>query len=314
MEPITAALMAGTAGANFLTGARANRNAEENLAFQKWLANEELRMGQASRTDAMGNTVRYDKALNKWVTDLTPYQNQLAKAGEHEQFLNLTDDAGRNRNVRERAYQRGQDAGEDYNRASAGYRYDQGPGEDAIRGQLTDLILRSRQGQNTGGGNTNNFIRQRGNLPVVSSSRGPSSGVSDVASALLEARQGALGERGQRDQQSASKYLPAMQNFAAQMDAGGGTPVQFPKFDYLNQNQAGMSDDALKAFGQAGKGVEGAYGNLTNASKLSIINPAQYSTFLRGGQTGKTNSSGVSPIASSTTYDGRDLDSVMYDF
>jgi hypothetical protein len=311
MEPITMALMAGTAGANFLTGARANRNAEESLAFQKWLANEEMRMGQASRTDAMGNTVRYDKALNKWVTDLTPFQNQLSKAGEHEQYLNLVNDAARNRQVRERAFQRGSDAGEDYNRELAGYRYNQGPGEDAIRGQLTDLILRSRQGQNGGGGNPNNFIRQRGNLPVVSSSKGPSSGVSDVASAMLEARQGALGERGQRDQQRSSRYLPAMQHFAATMDAGGGAPVKFPDFSYLDKTQSGAADDALKAFGQAGKGVESAYTNLTNASKLSQINPAQYATFLRGGTTAK---GGVSPIASGTSVDNRSIDDIINDY
>jgi hypothetical protein len=312
MEPLSALLMGGTALSNLATGTRANRNAEENLAFQKWLANEEMRMGQASRQDAYGNTVRYDKALNKWVTDLSPYQNQLAKAGEHEQFLNLTSDAARNRQVRERAFQRGQDAGEDYNRASAGYRYDQGPSEGAIRNELTDLILKAR-GTSGGSGaqNFNNYIRQRGNLPVVSSGVGRGSAVSDIAEAMLQARSGALGERGQRNQQAASKYLPAMQHFGATMDAGGGnTPINFPNFDYLNKNQAGQSDDALKAMATAGKGVEGAYGNLTNASKLNMINPAQYATFLRGGATGKS----PAPIASSTTADNRSLDDIMYGF
>jgi len=315
IDPITATLTAGTVVGNVLNSAQARRDAQANLEFQKWLANEELRMGQASRQDAMGNTVRYDKALNKWVTDLTPFQNQLSKAGEHEQYLSLVNDAAQNRQVRERAFQRGSDAGEDYNRELAGYRNNQGPGEDAIRSQLTDLILRSRQGQNNGGGNPNNFIRQRGNLPVVSSSRSPSSGVSDVASAMLEARQGALGERGQRDQQHASRYLPAMQHFAATMDAGGGAPIKFPDFGYLNQNQASMSDDALKAMAEAQKGVQGAYTGLGNASKLGQINPAQIAAALRGytGSTAKAGS-GVSPIASSTSVDNRSIDDIMYDF
>src|SRR6185295_5674901 len=113
LDPVSATLTAGSVIGNLIGGAQSRRQAAENLAFQKWLANEELRMGQASRVDAMGNTVRYDKALNKWVTDLSPEQFKLSKAGEHEQLLNLTDDAARNRQIKERAFRRGMDSSED---------------------------------------------------------------------------------------------------------------------------------------------------------------------------------------------------------
>jgi hypothetical protein len=130
---------------------------------------------------------------------------------------------------------------------------------------------------------------------------------------MLEARQGALGERGQRDQQRASRYLPAMQHFAATMDAGGGAPIKFPDFSYLDKNQASMSDDALKGMAEAQKGVQGAYTGLGNASKLGQINPAQIAAALRG-YSGSTAKAPAATAASGTSVDNRSLDEILNDY
>jgi hypothetical protein len=298
MEPFTLALLGGTALGGIYNSSRANSLARENLAYQKERDRQQMRFGQASRQDAYGNVNRYDAALNKWITDLTPAQLALMKAGEHEQTLALTEDAGRNRETRRRAYQRGQDAAEDYNRELAAFRSDT-PSEGSIMSDLTGLIMRSRGG---GGGrvNTNNFLRQGGNLPVVSGGGG-GSGVQDVAEALLEARRGALGEKGQRIQMRNSR-LPILQNFAAMSDAGGSGNVPFPNFGSYNQVQDQMSDTMMKALESGAKNIGNAYALRTKNAKIfpDISDFAKGYTALRGGK--------AQPIASSTTYDSNDYD------
>lgn len=285
-DPLSGLIAGGTAIASIIQSGNAYDQQQKNIEFQKWLANEELKMGKASRTDAMGNTVRYDPGLNAWVTDLSPTQRALSKAGEHEQLLSLTDDAARNRNIRERAYVRGQTANDDYNRARADYAYGYNPSEGAITNDIADLMLRSRSGGGGGGtdGNPNNkFIRQRGNLPVISTGVGNQGGLSGVADALLQARQGALNERGQRQQQRSAR-LPEMQSLAAMSDAGGGGNVQFPNFDKLFASQGDQSKGLLGAAAAGGKGVEGAYGNLTKLKNpVDIGDMAKLLAAARGG-------------------------------
>lgn len=309
MEPLTGMLMGGTILGGLFDNAEKKRQAAENLAFQKWLANEELKLAKSSRTDAYGNTVRYDDALDKWLTDLTPQQQALMRAGEREQLQGLTTDAARNRVIRERAYNRGMDASEDYNRARADYQYGYNPSEGAINDQLTSLIMRGRGAGGGSAGDTRKFIRQRGNLPVVSSGGGGNSGVSSVANALLQARSGALGERGTRQQQR-NMRLPELQSLAAMSDSGSGGGAPFPNFDKLFGAEGDMSKGALGAMEAGGKGVGSAYKDAIGIkSPFDLGNTAKMIAALRGSPTGK-----VSPIASSTSIDNRDLDSIMYDF
>lgn len=310
-DPFSATLAAGSAVGSVLSSAAQQRANAENLAFQKWLANEELRMGQASRTDAMGNTVRYDKALNQWVTDLSPEQFKLSKAGEHEQLLNLTDDAAKNRVIRERAYTRGMGANDDFNRARADYNYGYNPSEGAVTNDIADLILRSRSGK-VGDDGPNKFLRQRGNLPVINSGAGNTGGVSGVADALLQARSAGLNERGQRQQQRQSK-LPEMQSLAAMSDAGGGNPVQFPNFNNLFASEGDQSKQLLGAAEAGGKGVGSAYTNISKQKNpFDLGDTARLISALRG-QPAKAGAK-VEPIASSTSLDDRSLDDIMYNF
>lgn len=312
MDPLTLGL-----GGLSLIGSMANSSNQnyqnsQNLAFQKWLANEELKMGKASRTDAMGNTARYDPGLNEWVTDLSPTQRALSKAGEHEQLLNLTDDAAKSRVIRERAFNRGMGASDDFNRERADYNYGYNPSEGAITNDIADLILRSRSGQGGGSGGANKFLRQRGNLPVISSSAGGNSGVSQIADALLQARQGALSERGTRQQQR-NMHLPAMQSLAAMSDAGGGGPVQFPNFDKLFASEGDQSKQAIGAMEAGGKGVGSAYALINKEkSPFDMGDTAKLISALRGGPV--SSKAKVSPIASSTSLDDRSLDDIMYNF
>lgn len=310
IDPITATLTAGTVVGNMLQSASQQRANAENLAFQKWLANEELKMGKASRTDAMGNTVRYDPGLNAWVTDLSPTQRALSKAGEHEQLLGLTDDAAKNRVIRERAYNRGMGAADDFTRARADYNYGYNPSEGAITNDIAGLMLRARSGQGGGDGGPNKFLRQRGNLPVINSSSGGNSGVSQIADTMLQARQGALGERGIRQQQRTAK-LPEMQSLAAMSDAGGGNPVQFPNFNNLFASEGDQSKQLLGAAEAGGKGVGGAYTNISKQkSPFDMGDTAKLISALRGTPT----RSSAKPIASSTSTDDRSLDDIMYGF
>jgi hypothetical protein len=311
IDPLTGFLTAGTLVGGILQGNEQSYQNQQNLAFQKWLANEQLKLGKASRTDAMGNTVRYDPGLNAWVTDLSPTQRALSKAGEHEQLLGLTDDAARSRNIRERAYVRGQTANDDFNRARADYAYGDNPSEGAITNDIASLLLRSRSGQG-GGGGPNKFIRQRGNLPVINSGAGNSGGVSGVADALLQARQAGLSEHGQRQQQRQAR-LPEMQSLAAMSDAGGGGGTPFPNFDKLFASEGDQSKQLLGAMEAGGKGVGSAYTNISKQKPIfDMGDTARLITALRGG-TVPGKSKGVDPIASSTT-DDRSIDDIMYGF
>ena len=317
IDPLTATLTTGTLVGGALNNSEQNYQAQQNLAFQKWLANEELKMGKASRTDAMGNTVRYDPGLNAWVTDLSPTQQAISKAGEHEQLLGLTDDAAKNRVIRERAFNRGMGAADDFTRARADYNYGYNPSEGAITNDIASLLLRSRSGGGgggTAGGGPNKFLRQRGNLPVISSGAGTTGGVSGVADALLQARQGALGERGQRQQLRNAK-LPEMQSLAAMSDAGGGAPVSFPNFNNLFASEGDQSKQLIGASEAGGKGVNSAYTDLLKIKPaFNMGDTARLITALRGSP-GKAKADAVDAIGSSTsTGDNRSLDDIMYNF
>jgi hypothetical protein len=312
LDPVTGVLTAGTIVGGVLQSAAQQRANAESLAFQKWLANEELRMGQASRTDAMGNTVRYDKALNQWVTDLSPTQRALSKAGEHEQLLGLTDDAAKSRVIRERAFNRGMGANDDFTRARADYNYGYNPSEGAVTNDIADLILRSRSGR-VGDDGPNKFLRQRGNLPVINTGAGNTGGVSGVADALLQARSAGLGERGQRQQQRQAK-LPEMQSLAAMSDAGGGSPVQFPNFNNLFASEGDQSKQLLGAAEAGGKGVGSAYSNIAKQKPIfDMGDTARLISALRGAPV-SSRAKAPDPIASSTSLDDRSLDDIMYNF
>lgn len=253
-DPVTAGLEAVAAGLNFAGGQSANKTAQQNLAFQRQNAADQLRLAKAGRTDAYGNRTSFDDVLNQWITELTPEQQRIIKGGEHEQLLGLTTDAAQNRDIRERQGRAAVQAGEDYNKTRAGFMFDQPRGEGATTDDLTGLILASRGikgGVNQNAATPQN-IRQSGNVPIINSGgNGASSGVgAPVAQALLEARRQAQGEHASREQAHQSEYLPVLQSLQQTMSAGGGAPIHFSD---TPGNMMGQQEQMSKLIAEAMK-------------------------------------------------------------
>lgn len=244
-----------------------------NLQFQKEQARKEYDLATSARTDANGNTVYYDSAQKKWVTQLTPTQSAIAKAGEREQFASLTEDATRNRDVRRRQGARAEGAVEPFNQAEAGLQYDTPPSEGSIFGELSRLLAGGAQ--------------QRSNEAKDALGRqalriGKGASISDIVKSsndylgqtnpdtILQARQAALTESGQRESQHQSKYLPLAQHYAQLEDAVGGAPQHFSNVNNeMSGTQAQMEAAIAAALAQGGAGVGNAYGGFASAAGRS---------------------------------------------
>lgn len=265
MDPLTIALMGGSALGGLFNGIAANRTAQENLDFQKQNAADELKFAKAGRTDAYGNTSNFDDALNQWVTQLTPEQQKLVKGQEHEQLLSTTQDAAQNRNVRQNAYQRGIGANEDYNTARAGYQYDQPPSQASLMNDITNLITQSRGTGDRAEANlgARQNIRQAGNLPVIMTSNGNQAGFGSagqrLAQTMLDARKESIGESESLQQAHQSKYLPALAQFNQTAMGGGNTPISFSSTpgDVASREDA-MGQLVQNALKTGGTGIENA--------------------------------------------------------
>lgn len=299
MEPITMALIAGSIGTNLIGGQQAKGQAREALAEQMRQFDAQMRFGQAARTDAYGNVVRYDPVLNKWITELTPMQRQVTKAGEREQFMGLTEDAARNREARRRQEKIGKSAAQDYESQSAGFRYGGPPSESAIYDQISRLLANRRAEPNV----AQNRLTARMGAPIVTAAnapRGPSS-----ADDALTARKMALDEFMQRQGAHSNRYLPAMKFFAE--GAGGGGGAQFGFSD--TGKTTGATQDAMAQM-IAGIGKSGAEGLLSAGKNLTDATGKQFGTMgadvarILAASRPRGTGGKVEPIASSTSYTG----------
>lgn len=320
MDPVSISLAIASLLSGLKSSSDAKGSASENLAFQRQNADRNYQLSTATRTDAYGNRLRYDPKLNQWVTELTPQQQAIVSAGEREQRVGLTEDAGRNRDIRRRAEQRGVQAGDAFNKALSGYEYDRPPGEAANR---SDILRQIALAMNTGDRATAQLVgrqglRQQGNMPVINTgSLSPGAG-QKLAQALLQARSTSLGETGQREQMHTSKYLPAIQQFNQIANQGGDAPINYSKVP--DQFRA-ETEQAIKGVGdavtQGGQGVNYASGQLTTASGKNPIDLRGIAGLLRSGTnsaarvTGRdtsggsgnwTNPDSITPIASGTSY------------
>lgn len=245
MDPISLALMGGTALTQFLGGAAGRAEQQRALAEQMRQFDQQMRFAKAARTDAYGNTVRFDDATQRWLTDLTPTQRALLRAGEHEQFLGLTEDAARNREARRRMATIGAQSAEDYNRESAAYRYGPQKSEDQIINELTQLVGRGR----TAGNNT--FLRQRlrQGRPNVFSNTGPETFGPNSADDSLRIRRAALEELGVRNNLRNQRLQP-LGFFREGAGAGGGAPLNF---DNQSNELSGTQDKMAQLIASVGK-------------------------------------------------------------
>ena len=263
MDPITISLALASIGGGLYSSNQANQSASANLDWQKQRAAEQDRFAQAARTDAYGNRVSYDKALNEWMTNLTPSQRALMLAGEREQRVSLTEDAGRNRAARERQARAGRAAEPAFDEAMAGYRFDQPESEGSIRAKIAQLLAIAKGP--TGGATSNQSIRTSGNLPVVNQGAQAEGDTQRLAQTLLQARSQGLAESGARTQQHESKYGPALDRFTNMLGAGGGAPISMPS-DPTSGQQDSMAKLLASVGAQGSQGVGNAGGQATAAA------------------------------------------------
>lgn len=264
MDPLTLALMAGSVLSNVGGGLSANHNAQENL-MQTALNNyQQDRFSKAGATDALGNTNRYDEALNQWISQLSPTQQRIADAGQHEQLANLLQDAPRNRIMRENAYERSKQGADAYNDEFANYRFNRPQGEGSIDNELLGLMARAR-GSNGQGTTSNSTLRNGGKVAVVRAGNpnGGNGSVDDIAQLMLQARSGGLNEKGQRDNQFEQTGRSRLGTFGAV--ANGGAPAQINMSNAssgLQSQQERMMAARAQALENVNRNSQSAYTNL----------------------------------------------------
>ena len=275
MAEIMGALV-GLVGAGLQASAQAEQQTIElaNLQFQKQQAAQNQRFSQATRTDAYGNTQRYNAATNTWETNLTPTQKEIVGAGEQEQLKKLTEDATRNRLILEEQRQRGLAAVPDYNKALAGFRYDEAPSRGADENQLFTLM--SLASQDTIGGDRQaigrTMLRQgRGAdyalaIKAMDDAQGQSVGPN-----LLNAYEKSIPQYAQDVQQRQNYYLPRIQALE-QMMAGGSSSAPSPYSTVPQELNAieGQQAAAIQSANQSGaSAIGGAYNSLAQAAGQS---------------------------------------------
>lgn len=271
------ALLAGIASAlaqNAATQAQTNLG-YQNLAFQKQNARDQRQLATAGRTDAYGNRVDFDDVLNEWITQLTPTQQQLLKAGEREQLLSLTEDAAQNRQLRRQQFARSQQAGDVYDKLLADFLYEEPPSEESIRGDYQRLLgseeeRATREGAEVLGGQALRLGRGadiQSIIKNVAETLGRGAGQRAIA-----ARTGAFGESQSRESAHLSEFLPALRQFAGIQDAVGQNA---PIFSDVNQQVQGTQGEMLRAIasalGRESSQVGGALSDLADIYGNSAI-------------------------------------------
>lgn len=230
----------------------------ENLAFQKQNAAQQYRLATAGRTDAYGNKQRFDDLLNEWLTELTPTQESIMRAGEREQRLSLTEDAGRQRNVRRRQAVRARGAAEDYNTARMA---PEAPREGAVRDQLVQLMANARNAQS--GDAMGSLARSSLRLGTGTGfARLRQEAMQDNASGdatdMLNARSAALQEYMGRRQATEGERSSKMAQAGQTMDAVGDMPLRFGTAPQELTGQQGNQIASIMAALQGGAGQVGA--------------------------------------------------------
>jgi len=306
IDPITATLTAGTIVGNVLSARDQQKSASQALAFQRALADEQMRFAKSARTDAYGNKVYYDDATGQWKTILSPTQQRLVDAGQREQLLGLTRDAALNRSVRERTAARGAAANEDYTRTNAAYKYGDQPSEGSLEDRLARLMAISR-----GYAISPNAVRTSGNLPIVYSAANANSypsGQAQLADILMQARSGALNESSNRASARNSKYLPALQMYDKIASGGGGAPVNYSDTPGVLSNQEGDMAKLIANIGNnEARNVGTAFNSATKVAGKQYPTPDQMVKIigaLNGKNVGKIGSATAAEDATPGYYGG----------
>jgi len=263
MDPITIALMGGTALSGLLQGNAQRDQAERALQMQQALAQEQMKFAKAGRTDAYGNKVYFDPTTNEWKTQLDPFQDRLVKAGEAEQFRGLTHDAAQNRSIRDAAAQRGRTAGDYYDRLAGQYVNQQPPSEGSIEDELIRLGV---VGSDVGYGP--NVSRTAGNLPyAISGVQNYQTPLARLAQIIAGARGNAINERNNRATARNNQFLPAMQSFErTAMGGQGSVPDQSTTPKDLMKESGDMAKTLVTAQNNTSRNIGNAFNQTITAA------------------------------------------------
>jgi hypothetical protein len=301
MDPLTLALMGGSALSNIVGGVSATNTARQNL-MQTALNNyNQDRYSQAGATDEFGNTNNYDKALNQWITKLSPTQQRIADADQSEQLASLLHDAPQNRIMRDNAFQRSRMGSDAFKNEFAKYRYGQPEGEGAIQNDLVGLMARARGNPDAQGSTSRETLRNKGKVAVVRSGSptGGNGSVDDIAQIMLDARKGALGEAGQRNSQFNQNEGARLGEFGSIANGQQANINTNAPGSGLMSQQERMAQARAAALENVSKNSQFAYGNL-DKTELSAGKNIAGSLMPRPSLLGKP----VKPVAGATPPTG----------
>lgn len=267
--PIGAFLGAGVGLVNAMLQRRAQQDAMNlqwrNLMFQQQQARKQNRLATAAREDVFGNRTSYDDITNEWDTELTPTQEGIIRAQEREQYLSLTEDAKRKRDLRRRQQGRSEEAEEVYNKLLSGYRYDTPPSEAESVSDLTRTMVANRkagldQGKAVLAGQALRLGRG-GDIQKLIKSADDQMGQSleqIMAEGKLKGSQ--LADR--RRQAHEQAYRPALTQFANIMDDIGEGPQQWSS---LPQQVEQREDKMMSAISSAMNNESTSVGQVLNS-------------------------------------------------
>lgn len=259
---------AGIASQSSYSGAAINLQYQQ-LALQREIARQQQRIATASREDIYGNVTGYNELTNEFFTDLDPTQQSIISAQEREQLLSLTEDAGRNRDLRRQAGKRAREASGLYNKAISDYQYGGPPSEKSIAADITrEGRIASREGLDQGTALIGRqAIRggQGGQIPTLLKAAGDMFGQS-LEGSLVSGRNQARTIKPQLDAAHRARTLGPAQQFNAIASGERPAALQFSNLPQTTgQTQSEMIRSVLSAMSIGGQGIQSATNALSGA-------------------------------------------------
>lgn len=289
-----AAAGVGIVGAVLQAGAASDATAVQwaNLQFQKQQARKQERLATAARTDAFGNRQRYDSLTNEWVIDLDPQQQAIIDANEREEFLRVTEDAQRRRDLARRQEQRSRQAGREFERLSSEFKHNRPQSE---RGFIADATRASVHAQQDGINQAIDAIAKQamrtGNKQQIQSlleTRGELFGDA-LDQAITQGTQVGRQQKIQADQAHNNTLLPAIAQFAQLSDRVLDipfAPTQLPQ--QLQQLQGQQAQGIFNANSQASANIGNAFQSLSQSIARQAPNLSGIASALSGLGRGST--------------------------
>lgn len=258
-------------------------------------------MQKASRSDALGNVIRYDDAANAFVTDLTPLTQATLDAQQNELLRSLREDAPRNRAAAERRERRSQQAEEQFEDVFNQYRFRPQTSEaTSIADATQELLSARREGLKQAQGDiTRQLLRTGGssNIGAVAQALGDQYADS-LANVILEGKR--VGSQRFRDRESAdtARFMQELQGLRGIADDVVMSNIGRSS---ANEELTGRADAALQQLVAAISGGGDRLANIIGQgdARRSSATQALMSSIARGG----LDLSGVASALSRLSFD-----------